>query len=85
MNDPVSAQSLGRPHRVPGCLGCEILAGRRSVPGGTIWEDDFWVLFRLDLRAFLVRLGIRRWIVPDDEVADLAARLRRALGASPPP
>jgi len=154
---------------VPGCLSCELLAGRRSVPGGTIWEDDFWrlestvspvlwrgflilklkrhgehlaeltpaeaaalgpairascaalamvlapakiyvasfgdgvrhihfwllprprgtrpglhwVLLRLDLRGLLVRLGFRRWIVPDEEVADLAAQVRRALEALP--
>ena len=157
------------PRLVPGCLSCEILAGQRSAPGGTIWEDDFWavesvvspvfwrgflvlklkrhceqmaeltpaeaaalgpairaacgalravlapakvyvasfgdgvrhihfwllprprgtrpglhwVLLRLDLRAWLTRLGFRRWSVPDEEVADLAARLRRELAAPP--
>lgn len=155
-------------HLVPGCLSCDLLAGRRSAPGGTIWEDDFWLLesvvspvlwrgflilklkrhceqlheltpaeaaalgpavrtacgalanilapakiyvasfgdgvqhihfwllprpqdtrpglhwalFHLDLRAWLARLGARRWVVPDEEVADLAARLRHALGAA---
>jgi diadenosine tetraphosphate (Ap4A) HIT family hydrolase len=155
-------------HLVPGCLSCDLLAGRRSAPGGTIWEDDFWllesvispvlwrgflilklkrhcehlaelmpaeaaalgpavraacgalaavlapakvyvasfgdgvqhihfwlvprpqeqrpglhwVLFRLDLRAWLSRLGFRRWIVPDEEVTELAARLRRELSGA---
>ncbi|MEJ2208043.1 MAG: HIT family protein [Anaerolineae bacterium] len=154
---------------VPGCLSCELLAGRRPVPGGTIWEDDFWrlesavspvvwsgflilklkrhcehlaeltpaeaaalgpairascaalarvlapakiyvasfgdgvrhihfwllprprgtrpglhrALLRLDLRGLVARLGVRRWIVPDEEVADLAAQVRRALDAPP--
>jgi diadenosine tetraphosphate (Ap4A) HIT family hydrolase len=137
-------------HLVPGCLSCDLLAGRRSAPGGTIWEDDYWqlesvvspvvwhgflilklkrhcehlaeltpdesaalgpavrtacgalaavlapakvyvasfgdgvqhlhwVLFHLDLRAGLARIGFRRWIVPDQEVAELAARLRHLL------
>jgi diadenosine tetraphosphate (Ap4A) HIT family hydrolase len=26
----------------PGCVSCEILAGRRTVPGGVIYEDDYW-------------------------------------------
>jgi diadenosine tetraphosphate (Ap4A) HIT family hydrolase len=162
-----SSTSPESPYLVPGCLSCDLLAGRRSVPGGTIWEDDFWrlesvvspvlwrgflilklkrhceqlaeltpaeaaalgpavgaacralaealapakvyvasfgdgvqhihfwllprpqnqrpglhwVLFHLDRRAWLARLGFRRWVVPDDEVADLAARLRRELDA----
>jgi diadenosine tetraphosphate (Ap4A) HIT family hydrolase len=152
---------------VPGCLGCDLLAGRRSAPGGTIWEDEYWhlesvvspvlwrgflilklkrhcehvaelapaeaaalgpavraacralaevlapakvyvasfgdgvqhihfwllprphsihpglhwVLTHLQLRAWLARLGFRRWVVPDEEVAALAARLRRLLDA----
>ena len=151
---------------VPGCLSCDILAGRRAVPGGPIYEDAFWVvesvvspvvwrgflivklkrhaehladltpdeaaalgpvvraacralaealrparvyvasfgdgvqhvhfwvlprpagmrpgmhwvMRHLDLRLFFTRrLGLRRWIVPDEEVAALAARLRQAL------
>jgi diadenosine tetraphosphate (Ap4A) HIT family hydrolase len=158
-------------HLVPGCLGCDLLAGRRSAPGGTIWEDDYWqlesvirpvvwrgflilklkrhcehlaeltpaeatalgpavrascgalaavlapakvyvasfgdgvqhihfwllprpqdqrpglhwVLLHLDLRLWLARRGFRRWIVPDEEVAALVARLRHVLVSAPPP
>ena len=27
---------------VPGCMSCEILAGRRTAPGGVIYEDAHW-------------------------------------------
>ncbi len=27
---------------VPGCLSCDIVAGRRTTPGGVIYEDDCW-------------------------------------------
>jgi diadenosine tetraphosphate (Ap4A) HIT family hydrolase len=27
---------------VPGCMSCDILAGRRTSPGGVIYEDDYW-------------------------------------------
>jgi diadenosine tetraphosphate (Ap4A) HIT family hydrolase len=42
-----------------------------------------WALLRLDLRGLAVRLGLRRWVVPDEEVADLAAQVRRAIEALP--
>jgi diadenosine tetraphosphate (Ap4A) HIT family hydrolase len=29
---------------VPGCLSCDILSGKRTVPGGTIYEDPYWVV-----------------------------------------
>lgn len=148
---------------VPGCLSCDLLAGRRTEPGGTIYEDEhwhvasmvapvfwrgflsvklkrhcehiadltpgeaaslgpvlqatcqalarvlkpakvyvcsfgdgvkhihFWVLPRppemragmhpvflqLDIRAFLTRrLGVKRWLLSDEEVAELADQLR---------
>jgi diadenosine tetraphosphate (Ap4A) HIT family hydrolase len=27
---------------VPGCMSCDILTGRRTQPGGTIYEDEYW-------------------------------------------
>jgi diadenosine tetraphosphate (Ap4A) HIT family hydrolase len=157
-------------HFVPGCLSCDLLTGRRSEPGGTIYENEhwhvasvvapifwrgflivklrrhceqladltpaeaaslgpvlqatcqaltrvlkpakvyvcsfgdgvkhihFWVLPRppemragmhpvflqLDLRAFLTRrLGVKRWLISDEEVADLATRLREEFQRHP--
>jgi len=150
---------------LPGCLSCDILAGRKTAPGGTIHEDDFWlvdsaagpatwrgfliiklkrhceqlaeltpdeaaalgpvvritcaavaavlkpakvyvcsfgdgvrhihfwvlprpaemppgmmgVMRRLTWRGRLARLGIRRWVIPDAEVARLAGEIRTEL------
>jgi diadenosine tetraphosphate (Ap4A) HIT family hydrolase len=27
---------------IPGCMSCDILAGRRPEPGGVIYEDEYW-------------------------------------------
>jgi hypothetical protein len=27
---------------VPGCVSCDILAGRLKPPGGVIFEDEHW-------------------------------------------
>ena len=27
---------------VPGCMSCDILAGRRTEPGGVIYENAYW-------------------------------------------
>ena len=27
---------------IPGCLSCDILAGRTPEPGGVIYEDEYW-------------------------------------------
>jgi diadenosine tetraphosphate (Ap4A) HIT family hydrolase len=27
---------------IPGCMSCDILAGKRTPPGGVIYEDDYW-------------------------------------------
>ena len=43
---------------VPGCMSCDILAGRRTPPGGVICEDDYWhvdsVVSPVLWRGFLV-------------------------------
>jgi hypothetical protein len=36
-----------------------------------------WVMWHLDVRSFLTRrLGFKRWLVRDEEVADMAGQLR---------
>jgi diadenosine tetraphosphate (Ap4A) HIT family hydrolase len=152
---------------VPGCMSCDILAGRRTEPGGAIYEDEHWhvgsvispvvwrgfliiklkrhcehlaeltgaeaaalgpivqatcqalqgvlspakvyvcsfgdgvkhihlwilprpakmkpgmhwVFMNLDARLFLTRrLGIKRWTVPEEKVAEMAAQLRLRIG-----
>jgi diadenosine tetraphosphate (Ap4A) HIT family hydrolase len=156
---------------VPGCLSCDLLTGRRTEPGGTIYENEHWhvasivapvfwrgflivklkrhceqltdltpaeaaslgpvlqatcqaltqvlqpakvyvcsfgdgvkhihfwvlprpsemragmhpVIFQLDLRAFLTRrLGVKRWLISEAEVADLAGQLREEFPRLPP-
>jgi diadenosine tetraphosphate (Ap4A) HIT family hydrolase len=151
---------------VSGCLSCDILSGRRAVPGGVIYEDEYWVVestigpvfwrgflivktrrhcehlaeltaeegaalgpvlratcraltevlqsakvylcsfgdgvkhvhfwvlprphdmhpgmhwvfFNLDVRAFLTRrLGVKRWVCSDEEVAEIAGQVRRRM------
>jgi ATP adenylyltransferase len=29
---------------VAGCLGCDLLAGRRALPGGFVCETSYWVV-----------------------------------------
>jgi diadenosine tetraphosphate (Ap4A) HIT family hydrolase len=39
-----------------------------------------WVMFHLDLRMFLTqRLGVKRWLCPDDEVMALTQQIRRHI------
>jgi diadenosine tetraphosphate (Ap4A) HIT family hydrolase len=38
-----------------------------------------WVILNLDMRLTITRLGIRRWVCHDEEVATWAERLRRKL------
>ena len=155
---------------VPGCMSCDILAGRLAEPGGTIYEDAYWhvgsvvspvfwrgflivklkrhcehlaeltpaeatalgtvvqmaclalsevlkpakvyvcsfgdgvkhihlwilprppemrpgmhwVMWHLDVRSFLTRrLGLKRWLVSDEEVADMAGQLRTRFDQLP--
>lgn len=149
----------------PGCMSCDILAGRRTEPGGAIYEDEYWhvgsmvrpvfwpgfliaklkrhcehlseltpaeaaalgpllrltcqaltdvlgpakvyvcslgdgvkhihfwllprppdmrpgmhwVMFHLDARATLTRLGVKRWLVSDAEMVSLAEQLRSRI------
>lgn len=36
-----------------------------------------WVFFCLDARMLLTRLGIKRWVISDEEVASIVAELRQ--------
>jgi len=78
---------------VNGCLTCDVLSGKVTPPGGTIYENAHFiprpremtpgmhpVFLNLDLRSALYRLGIRRWVCGDEEVAHLADRLREEFG-----
>jgi ATP adenylyltransferase len=40
MNGPGSTNTVG----VAGCLGCDLLAGRRPLPGGVVHESASWVV-----------------------------------------
>jgi diadenosine tetraphosphate (Ap4A) HIT family hydrolase len=43
---------------IPGCVSCDILAGKRTPPGGTIYENECWrvdsVLSPVVWRGFLI-------------------------------
>ena len=150
---------------IPGCMSCDILSGRRTEPGGVIYENEYWhvgsmvrpvfwpgfliaklkrhcehlseltseeaaalgpmlqvtcqglacvlepakvyvcsfgdgvkhihfwilprppgmrpgmhwVMLNLDVRATLTRLGVKRWLVSDAEMASLAERIRSQI------
>jgi diadenosine tetraphosphate (Ap4A) HIT family hydrolase len=70
---------------VDGCLGCEIAAGRRDVPGGIVHETTRWIVNhavgRLNLGTLIV--APRDHVVAmadldDDAVAELGPLLRDA-------
>ena len=42
-----SEESSSKQTLMPGCMSCDILAGERSVPGGTIYEDDCWAVMSI--------------------------------------
>jgi diadenosine tetraphosphate (Ap4A) HIT family hydrolase len=65
---------------VPGCLSCDILAGRRAVPGGLIYQDEHWfvssVVEPVVWPGFLV-IVLKRHC---EHVAELTAAEAGALG-----
>ncbi len=69
---------------VDGCMACDILRGKRSAPGGTIYEDTYWVvdhsmspvLFPGFLIAKLKRHCENLSELTGDEMAALAATLK---------
>jgi diadenosine tetraphosphate (Ap4A) HIT family hydrolase len=65
---------------MPGCLSCDILAGERSVPGGAIYEDEYWVVMSIVRpvfwRGFLV-IVLKRHC---EHLAELTPEEAAALG-----
>ena len=70
---------------VDGCLGCEIVAGRRDVPGGVVHQTRHWIVNhavgRLNLGTLIV--APREHVVAvadldDDATAELGTLLRGA-------
>jgi diadenosine tetraphosphate (Ap4A) HIT family hydrolase len=65
---------------VPGCLSCDILAGRRAVPGGVIYESEYWhvdsVVSPVLWRGFLI-IKLKRHC---EHLAELTREEAAALG-----
>jgi diadenosine tetraphosphate (Ap4A) HIT family hydrolase len=77
-----------RPGEVEGCLACDLLAGRRRVPGGTIAETPRWALQHcvgpLGVGTLIVKPKRHVLHVADldpDETAELGPLLQRAAAA----
>jgi len=70
------------------CLACDLLAGRRPVPGGTIDETDLWVVQHcvgpLGIGTLIVkpkRHVVHLGELDEEEAADLGPLLRRTAAA----
>ena len=65
---------------VPGCLSCDILAGKRTVPGGVIYENEHWdvgsVVSPVFWRGFLI-IKLKRHC---EHLAELTPEEAAALG-----
>ena len=65
---------------MPGCMSCDILAGRRTVPGGVIYEDEYWhvdsIASPVFWRGFLI-VKLKRHC---EHLADLTPEEAAALG-----
>lgn len=63
-----------------GCTACDVLAGRLAAPGGTIYEDEYWMLDHsvspVLLRGFLI-LKPKRHV---EQIADLTPAEMAAFG-----
>jgi diadenosine tetraphosphate (Ap4A) HIT family hydrolase len=61
---------------VPGCLGCDLLGGRRPLPGGVIYETAHWVVNRVfgPLNLGTLVVGPRHHVVAVSDLADDAAQ-----------
>ena len=66
--------------RVPGCISCDILAGMRTNPGGTIYENEFWHVDSASepvvWRGFLI-IKLKRHC---EQLAELTVEEAEALG-----
>jgi diadenosine tetraphosphate (Ap4A) HIT family hydrolase len=73
---------------VEGCLSCDLRAGRRPCPGGTIEETDRWVVQHcvgpLGVGTLIVaakRHVVHVWELDEEEATELGPLLRRIAGA----
>ena len=66
--------------RVPGCMSCDILAGKLTTPGGVIYEDEYWqvdsVISPVYWRGFLI-IKLKRHC---EHLAELTPEEAGALG-----
>ena len=66
---------------VPGCMSCDILAGQRTSPVGTIYEHEYWhvdsVLGPVCWRGFLI-VKLKRHC---EHLSDLTSEEAAALGS----
>jgi len=76
------------PVDVDGCLACDLLAGRREAPGGTLAETDLWAVQHcvgpLGVGTLIVKPKRHIIHVADlsaEEAAELGPLLRRAAAA----
>ena len=67
-----------------GCLACDLLEGRRTVPGGRVLDDEHWVaehcVGSFGVGAFVAKTRAHRdslWTMSDAEAAALGPFLRR--------
>lgn len=77
-----------RPGEVEGCLACDLLAGRRPLPGGTIEESPRWAVEHcvgpLGVGTLIVKPKRHVLHVADldpDEAAELGPLLQRTAAA----
>jgi diadenosine tetraphosphate (Ap4A) HIT family hydrolase len=66
---------------IPGCLACDIVSGRRTEPGGVIYQDEYWhvgsaVLQPPTWRGFLI-IKLKRHC---EHLAELAPQEAQAIG-----
>lgn len=74
---------------VPGCVSCDILSGRHGVPGGTVYEDEFWHVDSVVRPVFwrgLLMVKLKRHCehlaeLTPEEAASLGPILRAACAA----
>ncbi len=71
-----------------GCMACDLLEGRRSVPGGLVLDDDHWAaehcVGAFGIGAFVAKTKEHRdslWTMSDAEAASLGPSVRRLSGA----
>ncbi len=72
---------MGMDEFAPGCPSCDLLAGRRTEPGGTIYEDEHWqvasIVAPVFWRGFLI-VKLKRHC---EHVADLTPAEAASLGS----